>query len=272
MPRRSASGSSSSIRSSTSRSGRGRSLTSASGSVPVGTASSVARFGEHDSFAGHLPQHRERRFQAWVQVSMGCNSVCSYCIVPGCSWARAEPQTGRRARGDRATGSRRGAGDHVARTERQLVGSRPRPRRQDGVRRAAPRLWCGRRHRSRPLHEPSPEGLPRARDRRDGRDAPLSASRSTCRSSRARRVSSRRCDGHTTPIATWRSSDGSATRSPTWRSARTSSSGSPARPRTSFAETLAVVEAVRFDSAFTFVYSPRNGTEAAEMPDQVHPM
>ena len=26
--------------------------------------------------------HRERRFQAWVQVSMGCNSVCSYCIVP----------------------------------------------------------------------------------------------------------------------------------------------------------------------------------------------
>ena len=25
---------------------------------------------------------RERRFQAWVQVSMGCNSVCSYCIVP----------------------------------------------------------------------------------------------------------------------------------------------------------------------------------------------
>src|SRR3954462_10171886 len=26
--------------------------------------------------------HRGRRFQAWVQVSMGCNSVCSYCIVP----------------------------------------------------------------------------------------------------------------------------------------------------------------------------------------------
>ena len=26
--------------------------------------------------------HRERSFQAWVQVSMGCNSMCSYCIVP----------------------------------------------------------------------------------------------------------------------------------------------------------------------------------------------
>src|SRR5881628_1186088 len=33
-------------------------------------------------FAGGLPMHRERSFQAWVQISMGCNSKCSYCIVP----------------------------------------------------------------------------------------------------------------------------------------------------------------------------------------------
>ena len=33
-------------------------------------------------FAAELPFRRERPFQAWVQVSMGCNSVCSYCIVP----------------------------------------------------------------------------------------------------------------------------------------------------------------------------------------------
>src|SRR4029078_810789 len=32
--------------------------------------------------AATLPMHRERSFQAWVQVSMGCNSTCSYCIVP----------------------------------------------------------------------------------------------------------------------------------------------------------------------------------------------
>src|SRR6266508_3634858 len=38
--------------------------------------------GETRAFAGTLPMHRARRFQAWVQVSMGCNSVCSYCIVP----------------------------------------------------------------------------------------------------------------------------------------------------------------------------------------------
>src|SRR5438105_5461307 len=41
------------------------------------------RFGlDERAFASALPMHRERRFQAWVQVSMGCNSVCSYCIVP----------------------------------------------------------------------------------------------------------------------------------------------------------------------------------------------
>src|SRR5438445_4926240 len=42
-----------------------------------------AGFGLEDrSFAGELPMHRERRFQAWVQISMGCNSKCAYCIVP----------------------------------------------------------------------------------------------------------------------------------------------------------------------------------------------
>jgi tRNA-2-methylthio-N6-dimethylallyladenosine synthase len=41
------------------------------------------RFGLADrAFAADLPQHGERRFQAWVQVSMGCNSACAYCIVP----------------------------------------------------------------------------------------------------------------------------------------------------------------------------------------------
>src|SRR5207244_3110616 len=41
------------------------------------------RFGLDDrAFAAELPMHNERSFQAWVQVSMGCNSKCSYCIVP----------------------------------------------------------------------------------------------------------------------------------------------------------------------------------------------
>src|SRR5436309_550719 len=38
--------------------------------------------GEERAFAARLPAHRERPVQAWVQISMGCNSVCAYCIVP----------------------------------------------------------------------------------------------------------------------------------------------------------------------------------------------
>ena len=39
-------------------------------------------FGSFDDFAADLPKRRERHHQAWLQLSMGCNSVCSYCIVP----------------------------------------------------------------------------------------------------------------------------------------------------------------------------------------------
>ena len=45
--------------------------------------------------------------------------------------------------------------------------------------------------------------------------------------------------------------------------------GFPGETEADFEETLDVVEEVGFDGAFTFVYSPRSGTEAAAMPDQV---
>jgi len=45
--------------------------------------------------------------------------------------------------------------------------------------------------------------------------------------------------------------------------------GFPGETDADFRETLEVAEEVGFDSAFTFVYSPRQGTDAATMPDQV---
>jgi tRNA-2-methylthio-N6-dimethylallyladenosine synthase len=39
-------------------------------------------FFEFEGFTGHLPMKRAREFQAWVQISVGCNCACSYCIVP----------------------------------------------------------------------------------------------------------------------------------------------------------------------------------------------
>ncbi|HHT02004.1 MAG TPA: tRNA (N6-isopentenyl adenosine(37)-C2)-methylthiotransferase MiaB [Firmicutes bacterium] len=45
--------------------------------------------------------------------------------------------------------------------------------------------------------------------------------------------------------------------------------GFPGETEADFQDTLAAVEYVRFDNAFTFMYSPRQGTKAAEMPDQL---
>jgi tRNA-2-methylthio-N6-dimethylallyladenosine synthase len=45
--------------------------------------------------------------------------------------------------------------------------------------------------------------------------------------------------------------------------------GFPGETEEDFDETTAAVREVGFDGAFTFVYSPRAGTEAAAMPDQI---
>src|ERR1700761_1016660 len=39
-------------------------------------------FFEFEGFTGRLPAKRAREYQGWVQISVGCNCVCSYCIVP----------------------------------------------------------------------------------------------------------------------------------------------------------------------------------------------
>jgi tRNA-2-methylthio-N6-dimethylallyladenosine synthase len=45
--------------------------------------------------------------------------------------------------------------------------------------------------------------------------------------------------------------------------------GFPGESDEDFAQTLSLVEEAAFDSAYTFVYSPRYETEAASLPDQV---
>ena len=52
---------------------------------------------EFEDFSGHLPMKREREFQAWLQISQGCNCRCSYCIVPS-TRGREQSRDPRRAR------------------------------------------------------------------------------------------------------------------------------------------------------------------------------
>jgi tRNA-2-methylthio-N6-dimethylallyladenosine synthase len=45
--------------------------------------------------------------------------------------------------------------------------------------------------------------------------------------------------------------------------------GFPGETDDDFGETVSLVEDVGYDSAFTFIFSPRNGTTAADLPDAV---
>ena len=45
----------------------------------------------------------------------------------------------------------------------------------------------------------------------------------------------------------------------------------PGETEEEFLDTCSLVEEVRYDSAFTFIYSPRTGTPAAKMPGQIDP-
>src|SRR5205085_10060028 len=45
--------------------------------------------------------------------------------------------------------------------------------------------------------------------------------------------------------------------------------GFPGETDAEFEETLEVAEEVGYDSAFTFIFSPRRGTLAADLPDQL---
>lgn len=47
--------------------------------------------------------------------------------------------------------------------------------------------------------------------------------------------------------------------------------GFPTETEQDFLDTVSLVETVGYDGAFTFVYSPREGTKAAEMDDQISP-
>ena len=156
--------SSSSTRSSTSPSGPARSRTSATGSAPAETASRAgASARDERTSPASCRCTASGRFQAWVQVSMGCNSKCAYCIVPAVRGREVSRRPGRDPRrGDAPRRAKASARSRCSdRTSTRTAATCARhPHR---LRRAAARLRRGRRDRADPLHEPAPEGLPPSR-------------------------------------------------------------------------------------------------------------
>jgi tRNA-2-methylthio-N6-dimethylallyladenosine synthase len=212
--------------------------------------------------------HRERRFQAWVQISMGCNSKCAYCIVPAVRGGEVS-----RRPGEVVAEVTRLAADGVR--EITLLGQNvnswgrdllPDVRTDFGeLLRACDVVDGVERIRFTSPHpkdfrRPVIEAMAECAAVCEHAHLPLQSG-----SSRILKAM-RRTYGRERYL---RLVDELRTAIPDIALTTDVIVGFPGETESDFVETLEVVEEVGFDGAFTFVYSPRRGTEAAAMPDQV---
>ena len=227
---------------------------------------------EFEDFAGHLPMKRAREFQGWMQISVGCNCRCSYCIVPstrGREQGRDPGEIVAEAERLAADGVREvtllgqnvnsygrdlpaqsritfaellARVDAVAGIERlRYTSPHPKDMKEDVIR-AHAELPALCEHIHLPLQSGSSAVLKRMRRTYDrgrymDRVAMIREHVPDC--------------ALTTDIIV----------------------GFPGETEEDFDQTLEVAEAVGYDGAFTFIFSPRRGTEAAEMEGMLpHPV
>jgi tRNA-2-methylthio-N6-dimethylallyladenosine synthase len=227
-------------------------------------------FFEFEGFTGRLPAHRERPFQGWVQISVGCNCRCSYCIVPSTRGREVSrpldeliAEVGDMARegvrevtllgqnvnsygrdlraadGGRASFAELlGELDAIDGIERiRYTSPHPKDMREDVIR-AHAELASVCEHIHLPLQSGSSRIL-KAMRRTYDRERYLD---------RVALIREHVPDvALTTDIIV----------------------GFPGETEEDFQQTLQVVEQVGYDGAFTFIFSPRRGTEAAEITDGV---
>ncbi|MEO3753983.1 tRNA (N6-isopentenyl adenosine(37)-C2)-methylthiotransferase MiaB [Streptomyces sp. B6B3] len=219
-----------------------------------------------EAFPSTLPTRRESAYAAWVAISVGCNNTCTFCIVPALRGREKD-----RRPGDILAEVEALVAEGV--TEVTLLGQNVNAYGSDiGDRQAFSKLLraCGRI-----------DGLERVRftspHPRDFTDDVIEAMAETPNvmpqlhmplqsgSSRVLRAMRRsyRQERYLGIIEKVRAAIPDA--------AITTDIivGFPGETEADFEETLHVVREARFAQAFTFQYSKRPGTPAAEMPDQV---
>jgi tRNA-2-methylthio-N6-dimethylallyladenosine synthase len=238
------------------------------GAGGFGVARSAFGIAEERRFAATLPMHRERQFQAWVQISMGCNSKCAYCIVPAVRGREVSRRPGeivaevqRLAR----AGVREVTllGQNVNSWGRDLL---PDIRTEFGeLLRACDAVEGIERIRFTSPHpkdfrRPVIEAMAECTAVCEHAHLPLQSG-STRVLKAMRRTYSR--DRYLRLVQELRGTI------PDLALTTDIIVGFPGETEDDFRETLEVVEEVGYDGAFTFVYSPRAGTEAASMAEQV---
>ena len=171
---------------------------------------------EFEGFTGRLPAHRERPFQGWVQISVGCNCRCSYCIVPstrGREVSRPFEELVEEVRAMAADGVRevtllgQNVNSYSCWRCAHFRGRRPRctggRSSATQLRRAAPRARRGRGRRARIRYtSPHPKDMKEDVIRAHAELRTLCEHVHACRCSPARHESSRRCAAPTTVSAT----------------------------------------------------------------------
>ncbi|MDQ3850842.1 MAG: tRNA (N6-isopentenyl adenosine(37)-C2)-methylthiotransferase MiaB [Actinomycetota bacterium] len=227
-------------------------------------------FFEFEGFTGHLPGKRARDFQAWVQISVGCNCRCSYCIVPSTRGREVS-----RPPGELVAEVRRLAAEGVREVTLlgQNVNSYGRDRRGDDratfaqlLRRLDAIDGIDRIRYTSPHPKDMREDVILAHAELDSVcehiHLPLQSG-STPILKAMRRTYSR--ERYLDRVALIREHVPDA--------ALTTDIivGFPGETEADFQRTVAVCEEVGYDGAFTFVFSPRRGTEAAAITEGLVP-
>ena len=219
---------------------------------------------EERAFAGRLPLHRERRFQAWVQISMGCNSVCSYCIVPSVRGREVSRRPGEilaEVEGLARAGVRELTllGQNVNSYGREVGSSFEELLRACDAVDGVERIRFTSPH-PKDFRTPVIAAMAECASVCEHAHLPLQSG-STRVLKAMRRTYSR--ERYLRLVGELRAAI------PDLALTTDLIVGFPGETEAEFEETVNAVKEVGYDGAFTFVYSPRQGTEAASMEEQV---